>query len=61
MKKLILIITVIVMGSAAYAQKNKVQSAISYNKAFERSGKCKELADGIEAINAATEHDQTKN
>ena len=60
MKKYILILAAVVFSSAAYSQKNKVVSAYNYNKAFARSGKCKELASGVEAINLATEHDQTK-
>ena len=61
MKKYILIAAGVVIASSAYSQKNKVVSAYNYNKAFERSNKCKELANGIEAINLASEHDQTKN
>ena len=53
MKKYILIAAGVVIASSAYSQKNKVVSAYNYNKAFERSNKCKELANGIEAINLA--------
>ena len=60
MKKYILIIAGVVIASTTYAQKSKVVSAYNYNKAFTRSGKCKELASGIEAINFAVENDQTK-
>ncbi|PCI97371.1 MAG: hypothetical protein COB15_07985 [Flavobacteriales bacterium] len=60
MKKYILIMAAVVTSTGVYSQKTKVQSAYSYNKAFERSRKCKELASGIEAINFAIEHDQTK-
>jgi tetratricopeptide (TPR) repeat protein len=60
MKKYILIIAGVVIASTIYAQKSKVVSAYNYNKAFTRSGKCKELASGIEAINFAVENDQTK-
>lgn len=61
MKKYILIMAAVVTTSVAYSQKNKVVSAYNYNKAFARSEKCKELASGIEAINSAIEHEQTKN
>jgi len=60
MKKFILILAAVVTTSVVYSQKNKVVSAYNYNKAFSRSGKCKELASGVEAINMAAEHDQTK-
>lgn len=60
MKKYILILAAIMATSVVIAQKNKVVSAYNYNKAFSRSGKCKELASGVEAINFAIEHDQTK-
>ena len=60
MKKYILIVAGVVIASVTYAQKSKVVSAYNYDKAFKRSGKCKELASGIEAINSAVEHDQTK-
>jgi tetratricopeptide (TPR) repeat protein len=60
MKKYILIVASVVIASTTYAQKSKVVSAFNYDKAFKRSGKCKELASGIEAINLASEHDQTK-
>ncbi len=60
MKKYILILAAVVTTSVVYGQKNKVVSAYNYNKAFSRSGKCKELASGVEAINLAIEHDQTK-
>ncbi len=60
MKKYILILAAVVTTSVVYSQKNKVVSAYNYNKAFSRSGKCKELASGVEAINSAIEHDQTK-
>lgn len=61
MKKYILIIAAVTMTSAVFSQKNKVVSAYNYDKAFTRSGKCKELVSGVEAINLAIEHDQTKN
>jgi tetratricopeptide (TPR) repeat protein len=60
MKKFILIILAITTLSVGFAQKNKVVSAFNYNKAFERSRKCNELSNGIEAVNLAIEHDQTK-
>ena len=60
MKKYILILAAIVTTSVVYSQKNKVVSAYNYNKAFSRSGKCKELVSGIEAIDLAIQHDQTK-
>jgi tetratricopeptide (TPR) repeat protein len=60
MKKYILILAAVVTSSVVYSQKNKVVSAYNYNKAFSRSGKCKELASGVEAINLAIEHEQTK-
>jgi tetratricopeptide (TPR) repeat protein len=60
MKKFILIILAITTTSVGFAQKNKVVSAYNYNKAFERSRKCNELNNGLEAINIAIEHDQTK-
>lgn len=60
MKKYILILAAIVTASVVYSQKAKVVSAYNYNKAFSRSGKCKELTSGVEAINLAIEHDQTK-
>jgi len=61
MKKYILIMAAVTMTSAVFSQKNKVVSAYNYDKAFTRSGKCKELVSGVEAINLAIEHDQTKN
>lgn len=60
MKKNILIAVGVLIASSVYSQKSKVQSAYSYNTAFERSHKCVELSDGIEAINLASEHEQTK-
>jgi tetratricopeptide (TPR) repeat protein len=60
MKKYILISVGVLIASAGYAQKSKVVSAYNYDKAFARSGKCKELTSGIEAINLAAEHEQTK-
>lgn len=52
----------VVTTSVVYSQKNKVVSAYNYNEAFnKRGGKCKELVSGVEAINMAIEHDQTKN
>ena len=60
MKKYILILAAVVTSSVVFSQKNKVVSAYNYNKAFSRSGKCKELASGVEAINLAIEHEQTK-
>jgi len=59
-KKYILVVTAFVLTSAVEAQKTKVQSAYSYNEAFQRNGKCSELANGVEAINSAIEHEQTK-
>ena len=41
MKKYILIVAGVVIGSTTYAQKNKVVSAFNYNKAFSRSGNVK--------------------
>jgi len=61
MKKYILIIAAVGITSAVFSQKNKVVSAYNYDKAFTRSGKCKELVNGVDAINLAIEHDQTKN
>ena len=60
MKKIILIAAGVVIASSVYAQKSKVVSAFNYNKAFTRSQKCKELVSGIEAIDMAIVHDQTK-
>lgn len=60
MKKYILIFTAIATTSAVFGQKAKVVSAYNYDKAFARSGKCSELKDGLEAINAAKDHEQTK-
>jgi tetratricopeptide (TPR) repeat protein len=60
MKKYILMLTAVVISSVVYSQKNKVQSAISYNKAFSRSGKCSEIQKGLDAINPAIEHESTK-
>lgn len=60
MKKYFLILTAIATTSAAFAQKSKVVSAFNYNKAFTRSQKCNELKDGLEAINSAKDHEQTK-
>jgi len=60
MKKTILTITTIAIASMSYAQKSKVVSAYNYNRGFERSQKCSELVSGLEAINAAIEHEQTK-
>lgn len=61
MKKYILILAAAAVTGGVSAQKNKVVSAYNYNKAFSRSQKCKELVSGVEAINMAIEHDQTKN
>tara|TARA_B110000459_G_C16618411_1_gene500184 strand:- start:1266 stop:2564 length:1299 start_codon:yes stop_codon:yes gene_type:complete len=61
MKKYILILAATAIAGGVSAQKNKVVSAYNYEKAFTRSGKCKELVSGVEAINMAIEHDQTKN
>lgn len=60
MKKYILILTTVATASVAVAQKAKVVSAYNYNKAFTRSQKCGELKDGLEAINSAKDHEQTK-
>ncbi|GAB4257969.1 MAG: hypothetical protein Kow0079_15200 [Vicingaceae bacterium] len=59
MKKFVLS-AVVVFSLNTYAQKSKVQSAYNYNKAFERSQNCKELVNGLEAINAAIENETTK-
>lgn len=61
MKKYILILAAAAITGGVSAQKNKVVSAFNYDKAFTRSGKCKELVSGVEAIDMAIEHDQTKN
>lgn len=61
MKKYILILAAAAITGGVSAQKNKVVSAYNYEKAFIRSGKCKELVSGVEAINLAIKHDQTKN
>tara|TARA_B100000809_G_scaffold185036_1_gene183044 strand:+ start:217 stop:1485 length:1269 start_codon:yes stop_codon:yes gene_type:complete len=61
MKKYILILAAAAITGGVSAQKNKVVSAYNYDKAFTRSGKCKEIVSGVEAINMAIEHDQTKN
>lgn len=61
MKKYILTITAITVASLSFAQKAKVVSAYNYNKAFARKQNCNELKLGLEAINSAIEHDQTKN
>ena len=60
MKKYILILAAAAVTGGVSAQKNKVVSAYNYDKAFQRSGKCKELVSGVEAINMAIENDQTK-
>jgi tetratricopeptide (TPR) repeat protein len=60
MKKYLLILTAAATTSVAFAQKSKVVSAYNYNKAFTRSQKCNELKDGLEAINQAKDHEQTK-
>jgi len=60
MKKYLLILTAVATTSVAFAQKSKVVSAFNYNKAFTRSQKCNELKDGLEAINQAKDHEQTK-
>jgi tetratricopeptide (TPR) repeat protein len=60
MKKYILIVTTLATISVAFGQKAKVVSAYNYDKAFARSGKCSEIKDGLEAINLASEHEQTK-
>ena len=60
MKKYFLILTAIATTSVVFSQRSKVQSAYSYNKAFTRTQKCNELKDGLEAINAAKDHEQTK-
>jgi tetratricopeptide (TPR) repeat protein len=59
MKKYFLIFSGVALASVAVAQKSKVVSAYNYNKAFERSQKCNELKDGLEAINVAKDHEQT--
>ena len=61
MKKYILILAAAAITGGVSAQKNKVVSAYNYEKAFIRSGKCKELVSGVEAINLAIKHDQTLN
>lgn len=61
MKKYILILAAAAISGGVSAQKNKVVSAYNYEKAFGRSGKCKELANGVEAIDMAINNDQTKN
>ena len=60
MKNCILILIAIMTTSVVFAQRNKVQSAYSYNNYFTKKGKCSDLAGGIEAINAAIDHEQTK-
>lgn len=60
MKKYILILSGAVIATSAFGQKAKVQSAYSYNKHFTQNQKCKDLQDGLVAINAAKDHDQTK-
>ncbi len=60
MKKYILLSLAVASASVGFSQKSKVVSAYNYNKAFTRSQKCNELKNGLEAINAAKDHDQTK-
>ena len=60
MKKYFLILTAAATTSVAFAQKTKVQTAYSYNKAFERNRKCTEIINGLEAINLAIDHDVTR-
>src|SRR5690606_40283685 len=60
MKKILITAAVIFGTTAMFAQKNQVQSAYNYIKAFDRNGKCSELQNGIEAINSATQDETTK-
>lgn len=60
MKKILITAAVIFGTTVVFAQKNQVQSAYNYIKAFDRNGKCSELQNGIEAINSATQDETTK-
>lgn len=60
MKKTAFVLITSLAAVSVSAQKSKVVSAFNYNKAFARSGDCGELGKGLEAINAATEHESTK-
>ncbi len=60
MKKISILMSLLVLGSVAFAQKAKVVSAYNYEKAFrERGEKCPDLAKGIEAIDAAAKDEST--
>lgn len=60
MKKTVLALATIVVANLGFAQKAQVVSAFNYNKAFERSLKCDELANGLTSINLAIEDATTK-
>lgn len=60
MKKILITAAVIVGSTVVFAQKNQVQSAFGFIKAFDRNGKCSELQNGLEAINSSIEHETTK-
>lgn len=60
MKKTIVTLVTLISITTLSAQKNKVQSAYNYDKAFQRNGKCIELQNGFEAINGATQDATTK-
>ena len=60
MKKILITAAVIVGSTVVFAQKNQVQTAYSFSKAFDRNGKCSELQNGLEAINIAIQDETTK-
>lgn len=60
MKKILITAAVIFEITAVFAQKNQVQSAYNYSRAFDRNGKCSELQNGLEAINSAINDETTK-
>lgn len=60
MKKTIVTLVTLLTLTTLSAQKNKVQSAFNYDKAFQRNQKCSELQNGLEAINGAIEDPSTK-
>ncbi len=60
LKKAIAICSVVALSTGVFAQKAKVVSAYNYLNAYERGKKCSELKNGKEAIDAASENDQTR-
>ncbi len=57
----LLVVASLVATPTLWAQKNKVLNAYNYNRSYEKSGKCSDLAKGIQEIEPATQHEQTMN